>query len=177
MGCNLRDLAVFEPLQLSDLSGQRVAVDVFLNAYQFITSLTGQDGKPLSYNGKPVAHLMGFLDRTTVMLSEGIDPVFVFDGRPHELQRETLKGRKERKLEAVARGEAAVERAPQRGQQREPAAPVAERCAGAEGGAAAVRAGSSGAAPAAPAAPDYSVSSAAARTSPSTRAGGQDDGS
>ena len=72
MGCNLRDLAVIEPLNMRDLSGQRVAVDVFLNAYQFITSLTGQDGKPLSYNGKPVAHLMGFLDRTTVMLSEGI---------------------------------------------------------------------------------------------------------
>ena len=51
MGCNLRDLAVIEPLNMRDLSGQRVAVDVFLNAYQFITSLTGQDGKPLSYNG------------------------------------------------------------------------------------------------------------------------------
>ncbi|MED5158633.1 MAG: flap structure-specific endonuclease [Candidatus Thermoplasmatota archaeon] len=109
MGCNLRDLAVIEPLEMSELSGQRVAVDVFLNAYQFITSLTGQDGKPLSYNGKPVAHLMGFLDRTTVMLSEGIDPVFVFDGRPHELKMETLKGRKERKQEAVSRWEAAVE--------------------------------------------------------------------
>ena len=109
MGCNLRDLAVIEPLEMSDLSGQRVAVDTFLNAYQFITSLTGEDGKPLSYNGKPVAHLMGFLDRTTVMLSEGIDPVYVFDGRPHELKRETLKGRRERKTEAVSRWEAAVE--------------------------------------------------------------------
>jgi len=109
MGCNLRDLAVIEPLEMSDLSGQRVAVDTFLNAYQFITSLTGEDGKPLSYNGKPVAHLMGFLDRTTMMLSEGIDPVYVFDGRPHELKRETLKGRRERKMEAVSRWEAAVE--------------------------------------------------------------------
>ena len=109
MGCNLRGLAVIEPLEMSDLSGQRVAVDTFLNAYQFITSLTGEDGKPLSYNGKPVAHLMGFLDRTTVMLSEGIDPVYVFDGRPHELKRETLKGRRERKTEAVSRWEAAVE--------------------------------------------------------------------
>lgn len=109
MGCNLRDLAVIAPLDMSDLSGQRVAVDAFLNAYQFITSLTGPDGKPLSYNGKPVAHLMGFLDRTTVMLSEGIDPVFVFDGRPHDLKRETLDGRKERKLNAIARWEAAME--------------------------------------------------------------------
>ncbi|HJL55099.1 MAG: hypothetical protein QGH57_03795 [Candidatus Thalassarchaeaceae archaeon] len=109
MGCNLRDLVSPEPIELSDLSGQRVAVDVFLNAYQFITSMTGEDGKPLSYEGKPVAHLMGFLDRATVMISEGIDPVFVFDGRPHELKRETLDGRRERKLEAIARWEAAME--------------------------------------------------------------------
>jgi flap endonuclease-1 len=109
MGCNLRDLVSPEPIELSDLSGQRVAVDVFLNAYQFITSMTGKDGKPLSYEGRPVAHLMGFLDRATVMISEGIDPVFVFDGRPHDLKRETLDGRKERKLNAVARWEAAME--------------------------------------------------------------------
>ena len=109
MGCNLRDLVSPEPIELRDLSGQRVAVDVFLNAYQFITSMTGEDGKPLSYEGKPVAHLMGFLDRATVMISEGIDPVFVFDGRPHELKRETLDGRRERKLEAIARWEAAME--------------------------------------------------------------------
>ena len=68
MGCNLRDLAPSQPIDLSELKGEKVAVDVFLNAYQFITSLTGQDGKPLSYNGKPVAHLMGFLDRATICL-------------------------------------------------------------------------------------------------------------
>jgi len=91
------------------MSGQRVAVDVFLNAYQFITSLVGQDGKPLSFNGKPVAHLMGFLDRATWMLENGIEPVFFFDGRPHNLKMETLAGRKERKVNAVEKWEAAVE--------------------------------------------------------------------
>ena len=109
MGCNLRDLVSPEPIELSALSGQRVAVDVFLNAYQFITSMTGEDGKPLSYEGRPVAHLMGFLDRASVMISEGIDPVFVFDGKPDPLKRETLDGRRERKINAVARWEAAVE--------------------------------------------------------------------
>ena len=68
MGCNLRDLAPSQPIDLGELKGEKVAIDVFLNAYQFITSLTGQDGKPLSYNGKPVAHLMGFLDRATIMI-------------------------------------------------------------------------------------------------------------
>ena len=91
------------------MSGQRMAVDVFLNAYQFITSLVGQDGKPLSFDGRPVAHLMGFLDRATWMLENGIEPVFIFDGRPHDLKMETLAGRKERKVEAVEKWEAAVE--------------------------------------------------------------------
>jgi len=109
VGCNLRDLVSPEPIDLSDLSGQRVAVDVFLNSYQFITSMTGPDGKPLSYNDSPVAHLMGFLDRSTMMISEGIDPVFVFDGRPHDLKRATLDERKARKIEAVSRWEAAVD--------------------------------------------------------------------
>ena len=109
MGCNLRDLAPSQPIDLSELKGEKVAVDVFLNAYQFITSLTGQDGKPLSYNGKPVAHLMGFLDRATIMIEEGINPVFVFDGKPHQLKMETLGSRKERKIEAVSKWEAAIE--------------------------------------------------------------------
>ena len=109
MGCNLRDLAPSQPIDLRELKGEKVAVDVFLNAYQFITSLTGQDGKPLSYNGKPVAHLMGFLDRATIMIEEGINPVFVFDGKPHQLKMETLGSRKERKIEAVSKWEAAIE--------------------------------------------------------------------
>ena len=77
LGCNLRDLATAHPLELNEMSGQRIAVDVFLNAYQFITSLVGQDGKPLSFDGRPVAHLMGFLDRATWMLENGIEPVFL----------------------------------------------------------------------------------------------------
>jgi flap endonuclease-1 len=42
------------------------------------------------------------------MVSEGIDPVFIFDGKPHDLKRETLDGRKERKVEAVEKWGAAV---------------------------------------------------------------------
>ncbi len=114
LGCNLRDLATPHPIELTDLSGQRVAVDAFLTAYQFITSLRargrGQDGGPLrDPDGNPVSHLMGFLDRATVMVEAGIDPVFVFDGRPHELKFETLAGRKARKDLAKEKWAAAVE--------------------------------------------------------------------
>ena len=50
MGCNLRDLASPVPIQMTDLAGQRIAVDAFLTAYQFITSLRARgDGKDGTY--------------------------------------------------------------------------------------------------------------------------------
>lgn len=114
MGCNLKDLASPNPIQLADLSGERIAVDAFLTAYQFITSLRARgEGKDGTYlrdsHGRPVSHLMGFLDRSAAMIEAGIDPVFVFDGRPHELKFETLAVRKERRVNAVEKWEAAIE--------------------------------------------------------------------
>ncbi len=114
MGCNLRDLATPHPCELSDFSGARVAVDAFLVAYQFMTTIRarreGEDGGPLTDDdGNPVSHLMGFLDRSTTMVAAGIDPVFIFDGRPHELKGDTLAERKQRKQEAKEKWTAAVE--------------------------------------------------------------------
>ena len=114
MGCNLRDLASPSQIQMNDLSGQRIAVDAFLPAYQFITSLRARgEGKDGTYlrdsQGRPVSHLMGFLDRSTVLIEAGIDPVFVFDGRPHELKFETLAERNDRRVNAVEKWEAAIE--------------------------------------------------------------------
>ena len=89
-------------------------MDAFLTAYQFITSLRARgEGKDGTYlrdsRGRPVSHLMGFLDRSAAMIEAGIDPVFVFDGRPHELKFETLAVRKERRVNAVEKWEAAIE--------------------------------------------------------------------
>ena len=114
MGCNLRDLASPSAIEMSDLAGERIAVDAFLTAYQFITSLRARgDGKDGTYlrdsSGRPVSHLMGFLDRSSTLVEAGIDPVFVFDGRPHELKFETLAQRKERREDAREKWEAAVE--------------------------------------------------------------------
>ena len=102
MGCNLRDLASPTAIEMRDLAGERIAVDAFLTAYQFITSLRARgDGKDGTYlrdsSGRPVSHLMGFLDRSSALIEAGIDPVFIFDGRPHELKSDTLAGRKERR--------------------------------------------------------------------------------
>ena len=105
MGCNLRDLAQPENLELTSLSGQRIGVDAFLTAYQFLTTIRDRspegDGGPLkSSNGKVVSHLMGFLNRTTSLLAAGIKPVFIFDGKAPELKADELAIRKARRDEA-----------------------------------------------------------------------------
>ncbi len=105
MGCNLRDLASPHNIELEQLSGKRVGVDAFLTAFQFLTTIRDRspqgDGGPLkSENGKVVSHLMGFLNRTTMLLSKGIKPVFIFDGKPPELKADEIASRRERRMEA-----------------------------------------------------------------------------
>ena len=107
MGCNLRDLAQPETLELSSLSGQKIGVDAFLTAFQFLTTIRDRspegDGGPLkSSNGKVVSHLMGFLNRTTTLLAAGIKPVFIFDGQAPELKADEIAMRKARREEARA---------------------------------------------------------------------------
>ncbi len=107
MGCNLRDLAQPETLELSTLSGQKIGVDAFLTAFQFLTTIRDRspegDGGPLkSSNGKVVSHLMGFLNRTTTLLAAGIKPVFIFDGKAPELKADEIAMRRARREEARA---------------------------------------------------------------------------
>mgnify|MGYP000933523041 FL=1 len=105
MGCNLKDLATAENIDLASLSGQRVGIDAFLTAFQFLTTMRDRspqgDGGPLKAdNGKVVSHLMGFLNRTATLLNLGIRPVYIFDGESPELKEGELAIRRARKVEA-----------------------------------------------------------------------------
>ena len=39
MGCNLRDLAESEVIDITELAGKKVGIDSFLVAFQFLTSI------------------------------------------------------------------------------------------------------------------------------------------
>jgi flap endonuclease-1 len=126
MGCNLRDLANAQSFDLKELAGKTIGIDAFLVAFQFITSMRNRgaegDGGPLTNSkGQPVAHLMGFLERTTTLLELGLKPVYVFDGKHPELKADVITQRRERRAkaekewkEALAEGD--YERAQKMGQ-------------------------------------------------------------
>ena len=105
MGCNLKDLAVSERVRLPDLAGKRVGIDAFLTAFQFLTTMRDRspegDGMPLrAPDGRYVAHLMGFLQRTCTLLEHRIIPVYVFDGESPALKADELAARRERRQES-----------------------------------------------------------------------------
>ena len=100
MGCNLKDLSNPTKIELSSLVGKRVGIDAFLVAFQFLTSIrdrseTGDGGPLRDSKGRPVSHLMGFLDRTTGLLEKGIIPIFIFDGKHPELKSDTIAMRRQ----------------------------------------------------------------------------------
>ncbi|MGB1658947.1 MAG: hypothetical protein ACPHHS_00460 [Candidatus Poseidoniaceae archaeon] len=74
MGCNLRDLANAEDINLAELKGKRVGIDAFLTAFQFLTTIrdrspTGDGGPLRDSKGRVVAHLSLFSFSTGRLLN------------------------------------------------------------------------------------------------------------
>ncbi|MGB1586304.1 MAG: flap endonuclease-1 [Thermoplasmatota archaeon] len=103
MGIDLGDVVIKHPTTLKDLHGQTVAFDAWNVLYQFLSNIRQPDGTPLmDAQGRVTSHLAGCLYRTANLVEAGIKPVFVFDGEPHHLKRETLAARSERRKQAEA---------------------------------------------------------------------------
>jgi flap endonuclease-1 len=102
VGIDLSEVVARRNVGLSEYSGRRVAIDAWNILYQFLSSIRQPDGTPLSDNdGNITSHLAGTLYRTAALVEAGIKPIFVFDGEPHPLKRETLAARAARKEQAA----------------------------------------------------------------------------
>jgi flap endonuclease-1 len=96
MGTKLADIIEAEPLTLSDLSGKKLAVDAFNTIYSFLATIRQPDGTPLSdRHGRVTSHLSGLFYRNINLLENGINPVYVFDGKSPELKSVEVQRRRE----------------------------------------------------------------------------------
>jgi flap endonuclease-1 len=110
MGVKLGDLVVRRAIREGELSGKVIGMDAYNILYQFIASIRTPEGFPLTNSrGIVVSHLKGLFSRTASLISEGIRPVYIFDGKPHELKKGTLDLRRERKERAQKEWENALE--------------------------------------------------------------------
>lgn len=83
MGVLLTPIVVKETVALSELRGRRLAVDAHGELYQFLALIRLPDGTALKdTRGRITSHLSGLFYRATRLIADGLELVFVFDGRP-----------------------------------------------------------------------------------------------
>jgi flap endonuclease-1 len=111
MGVNLSGLVSGRQIELADLRGRRIAIDAYNTLYQFLSIIRDRfTGESLrDSKGRVTSHLSGLFYRTTNLIENGIEPVFVFDGKPPAFKHRTAEMRSAVKREAEEKLEKARE--------------------------------------------------------------------
>ena len=101
-------------VQLKSIHGRKVAIDASMAIYQFLIAIRA--GGPnqaavqlTNADGETTSHIQGLFNRTIRFMSEGIRPVFVFDGKPPQFKSGELKKRREKRKKAEAELKVAIE--------------------------------------------------------------------
>ena len=79
--------------KLYKLSGKRVAIDTSILIYQYLMNIRSNNKLLTNKDGKVTSHISGIFYKTINYLSLGIEPIYVFDGRPPVDKKELIKNR------------------------------------------------------------------------------------
>lgn len=110
MGVKFTDLVQKEEISWEKLNNKVLALDASNVIYQFVSSIRQYDGTPLKdKNGNITSHLVGLFSRTTNLLTKGLKPAFVFDGKPPKLKKKEIERRQALKSKAKERYDQARE--------------------------------------------------------------------
>ena len=109
MGLDLKPLVEPTQIKLEELSNRIVAIDAYNAIYQFLAIIRGQHGEHLTdSSGNVTSHLSGLFYRNVNLLSMGIKPAYVFDGKPPSLKYAEIERRRQVKREATVKYEVAL---------------------------------------------------------------------
>jgi len=77
-------------IDIKCLQGRIVALDASMSMYQFLISTSGYTDNALTQltdkDGNKTGHLVGLMNRTIMLIENGLKPVWVFDGKPPVLK-------------------------------------------------------------------------------------------
>jgi 5'-3' exonuclease len=99
---------------MDNLTGRRVAIDASMALYQFLVAvrMAGQGQNPsmqlTNAAGDVTSHIQGMFNRTIKMMSCGVRPLYVFDGKPPQMKGGELAKRMARRAKAETELAAAV---------------------------------------------------------------------
>jgi len=102
MGVAIRDiLADYKTPVAWDKIPGIAAIDGNNTLYQFLTIIRQPDGTPLmDHEGRITSHLSGLFFRISGFIEKGIQPVFIFDGKPPVFKEDTVVKRREGRARA-----------------------------------------------------------------------------
>lgn len=101
MGVQISEIVTSRETDLDRLRGKIIATDAMNTLYQFLSIIRQSDGEPLKDSeGRVTSHLSGLFYRTSNLIERGIQPIYVFDGKPPKLKSETLESRRKVRAEA-----------------------------------------------------------------------------
>lgn len=111
MGVAIGEIVPRHETGFDELKAKRIALDAYNALYQFLSAIRQPDGTPLlDSRGRVTSHLSGLFYRTVKLVEMGIQPVYVFDGRPPEMKRKTIEKRREAREAAQRKWEEALKR-------------------------------------------------------------------
>jgi flap endonuclease-1 len=100
MGVPIGDLLPRTKIDLEHID--TVAIDAYNAIYQFLSIIRQRDGTPLMDSaGRITSHLSGLFYRTANIIEAGVRPVYVFDGEPPEMKKDTVIRRRETRERAT----------------------------------------------------------------------------
>lgn len=72
--------------ELKNLTGRKVAIDASMVMYQFLVAVRSDNGYSsamlMNEAGEITSHIQGMFNRTIKLITAGVKPVYVFDGKP-----------------------------------------------------------------------------------------------
>ncbi|KAJ1513495.1 Elongation of fatty acids protein 2 [Coelomomyces lativittatus] len=101
---------VLQENEIKNYFGRKIAIDASMAIYQFLIAVRNEGQMLTNDSGETTSHLIGMFYRTIRMLDNGIKPVYVFDGKPPELKSIELEKRFQKRTEATASLEEAIEK-------------------------------------------------------------------
>lgn len=96
-------------MEVEGYTGRVVAIDASMALYQFLIAIrsAGENGTAATVltnaDGEQTSHIQGMFNRTIRLLSAGIKPVYVFDGKPPTMKGGELSKRTAKREEAEAK--------------------------------------------------------------------------
>ncbi|MEM5877636.1 MAG: flap endonuclease-1 [Candidatus Aenigmatarchaeota archaeon] len=110
MGVQISQLLPKQEIKIEELAGKRIAIDAFNIIFQFLSIIRQREtGEPLrDSNGRITSHLSGLFYRNLRFLESGLKPIYVFDGKPPDFKKKTIKEREAKREEAAKKWEQAV---------------------------------------------------------------------